>query len=39
MTPPSRFRERAELQDRRARLRFERRRRQTFWIGIAGASA
>ena len=39
MTPPSRFRERAELQDRRDRLRFERRRRQTFWIGIVAASA
>jgi len=38
MTPPSRFRERGELQDRRARLRFERRRRRTFWIGIATAS-
>ena len=38
MTPPSRFRERAELEDRRARLRFERRRRQTFWIGIVVAS-
>jgi len=35
MTPPSRFRERAELESRRARVRFERRRRQTFWLGIA----
>ena len=39
MTPPSRFRERGELQDRRERLRFERRRRRTFWIGIVAASA
>ena len=38
MTPPGRFRDRAELQDRRARLRFERRRRRTFWIGIATIS-
>jgi hypothetical protein len=38
MTPPSKFRERAELEARRSRLRFEQRRRQTFWLGIAGAS-
>src|SRR5688572_23554923 len=39
MTPPSRFRERAELEARRERMRFERQRRRTFWLGIAGMSA
>ena len=39
MTPPSRFRERTELEARRARARFERRRRRTFWLGIVGMSA
>ena len=38
MTPPSRFRGRAELEARRSRLRFERRRRRTFWVGIAALS-
>lgn len=38
MTPPSRFRGRAELEDRRERRRQEQRRRRAAWIGIAGMS-
>ena len=39
MSPPSKFRERAELEARRERVRFERRQRRTFWLGVVGMSA